>query len=187
MRVFVALDVPEETGQALGSLIRKLEKAASGARWVRAEGIHITLKFIGEIDGQTVEQVKRQLAEVRSAEPVNIAFRDFGFFPDDRHPRVFWVGLDASANLAELAADLEARLERLGIPREARPFRAHLTLARFRSVDGLPRLREALDRVTSREFGATTASEFHLYRSTLKPSGAEYTRLESYRFVKDAS
>ncbi len=186
MRVFVALDIPDRIRQALAGLIGKLERTCRGARWVRVEGLHVTLKFIGEAAPEMVERIQAELATIRLAAPVETSFRDVGFFPNERHPRVFWVGIAATPNLAELAAEIERRLEPLGIPSESRPFRPHLTLARFKSEDGLERLREELRSAGPFEFGSTQAGELHLYRSQLKPGGAEYTRLKTFPFASSA-
>ncbi len=187
MRVFVALDVPDEVRRALGDLMARLAPCCRAARWARGEAMHVTLKFIGEAVPENVERIKNALQGVHSAEAVEMRFRNVGFFPNAGHPRVFWAGIEASPNLAELAAAVEGAVEPLGIPRETRPFRPHLTLARFKSEEGLARLHEALRREASFEFGATRAAEFHLYQSVLKPRGAEYTRLADYPFVRGAS
>lgn len=184
MRLFVAFDIPEETRRSLAQLISGFASACRGARWVRAEGMHVTLKFIGERDESKLSEVKEKLAEVHIAEPIEIAFRQFGFFPDDRHPRVFWLGLQADPALAELAAQIDAQLQTLGIPREKRGFRPHLTLARFNTADGLLKLKKMIESLPSQEFGATTVHEFYLYLSVLKPGGAEYTRLATFAFAK---
>lgn len=186
MRVFVALDIPGEVRGAIGELIRALEPTCRGARWVRVEGMHVTLKFIGEAPPEKVERIQAELSGVRSAASVEMNFRNAGFFPNAKHPRVFWAGIETSANLDELAAEIEKRMERLGIPREQRPFKPHLTLARFKSEEGLPRLHEALQRLGPLEFGGTVTNEFHLYQSTLKRGGAEYTRLATFPFVEAA-
>lgn len=185
MRVFVALDIPEEVRQALGELVARLEPATAGrgARWARVAGVHVTLKFIGEASPEKVESIKQELRAVKSPEAVDMRFRDLGFFPNARHPRVFWAGIEASPNLATLAAEIEERMARLGVPREDRPFRPHLTLARFKSEDGLAQLREALEKLPTKEFGTARTEELHLYQSTLKPGGAKYTKLQSFRFV----
>ncbi len=183
MRVFVALDIPEDVRQAIGGQTNRWEKMCRGARWVRVEGLHVTLKFIGEAQPEMVERIEAQLATIRLAAPVEMSFRDVGFFPNERHPRVFWVGITATPNFGELAAEIERRLETLDIPREQRPFRPHLTLARFKSEDGLDRLREAVRNAGPLEFGSTRTGEVHLYRSQLKPGGAEYTRLRTFSFA----
>jgi RNA 2',3'-cyclic 3'-phosphodiesterase len=196
VRVFVAIDVPAEVRRALGELIEKLEKAcheargsrrgSAGTRWVRTEGMHATLKFIGEVTPPKVEDIKAALGAIHSPAPVELRFRGTGFFPNPRHPRVFWAGIEASPNLAELAGGVDRGLQSLGIPGETRPFHPHLTLARFKSEEGLEKLHAALDKLGPLEFGATRATEFYLYQSVLKHGGAEYTRLAEFPFVKGA-
>jgi 2'-5' RNA ligase len=186
VRVFVALDVPEEVRQAVGELMGKVEPACRGARWVRMQGMHLTLKFIGETTPEGVERIRSELGAVRSAAPVAMRFRNVGFFPNAKHPRVFWAGIEASPNLAEIAAEVERRMEGLGIAREERAFKPHLTLARFKSEDGLPRLHEALAKAAPFEFGGARSEEFHLYQSVLKRGGAQYTKLATFRFTGQA-
>jgi len=187
LRIFVALDIPGEIRERISDASAKLARACPEGRWARVEGLHVTLKFIGETMEEKVGHIKAELAKVRSTAPVEMDFRDGGFFPNDRHPRVFWVGINATPNLAELAADVERRLEPLGIPREQRPFRPHLTLARFGSEEGLERLREAIRGLGALQFGATRTSELFLYQSRLKPGGAEYTRLAKFVFAEGAA
>lgn len=187
MRVFVALDVPEEVRAALRDVIARLREAGGGARWVRPEGIHITLKFIGETPEATIPPIRDALAGLRSPSPVEMSFRGLGFFPDARRPRVFWAGIEPSPNLGEIAAGVERALELLGFPLEARPFHPHLTLARLQPGVGTGRLREAVERLGAAEFGAARAAEFYLYQSVLKPLGAEYVRLATFPFVEDAA
>jgi 2'-5' RNA ligase len=186
MRVFVAVDIPEEVRRALAEFARPLAVLRSGARWVRTEGMHLTLKFIGEVSPEKVERINAALAGVKSSAPVEMIFRGTEFFPNAKHPRVFWAGIEATPNLAGLAAHIEAQLEPLGIPREQRAFHPHLTLARFKDERGLPELRAAIEKAGTVEFGACTAREFHLYESKLKPGGAEYRQLASWPFCEDA-
>jgi 2'-5' RNA ligase len=184
VRLFVALEISDEIRRALAEIIKRLEGVARGARWVRVEGIHVTLKFIGETPAEKVPAIEEALAGVRSDARVEAHFRGAGFFPNDRHPRVFWIGVDASPNLAELAAAVDGRLTKLGIEAETREFKPHLTLARFKGEDGLPLLREAVLKLEPLDIGTMRASEFHLFRSELLPGGARYTRLASFPFVE---
>ncbi len=186
MRIFVALDIPDEVRGKLSDLSARLKRACPQARWARVEGMHVTLKFIGEATPEQVERIKVELAHLRSAALVEMSFRGVGFFPNDHHPRVFWAGILATPNLAELAAEIEQRLEPLGIEREQRPFRPHLTLARFNSLEGLGCLREEVQNSGPLEFGATRTGELHLYQSRLKPGGAEYARLATFSFASSA-
>jgi len=184
VRLFVALDVPEQTRHLLGELIQKFESVCRGARWMRPESIHVTLKFIGDVDETKLPVIKDSLSQVKFKAPVEIAFRHFGFFPNERHPQVFWLGIEAGPELAALASDVGSSLESAGIPADSRAFKPHLTLARFKTEEGIAKLRDAVAPVTHQSFGATTAAEFHLYESVLNSSGAVHTRLATYRFVE---
>jgi RNA 2',3'-cyclic 3'-phosphodiesterase len=189
VRLFVALDFPEAVRASLRDLIARLRPLSSGARWARPEGMHITLKFIGETDRGKLEAISSALASVHSARTVEMQFRGLGFFPNERKPRVLWCALEASPNLATLAADIESVLEPTGTTRETRTFVPHLTLARFDSQHGLKgadKLVGAAEELRSYEFGAARESEFYLYESVLKPSGAEYKRLAAFPFVQDS-
>jgi 2'-5' RNA ligase len=154
------------------------------ARWVRPENLHVTMKFIGHVEAGKLDPIRAALGDVRSEQPVELRFRGLGFFPNEKRPRVFWVGIDASPNLALLAGEIDACLEKLGIPRETREFAPHLTLTRFDPPGISEKLRAAARENYAREFGALRTGEFHLIESKTRPTGAEYTRLSSFRFAK---
>ncbi len=188
------MEVPEEVKGKIREFVKKLEaecKGTRGARWARVEGMHVTLKFIGEVSAEKAEEIQNALAEVKwaagsgetSGGVVEMNFRGVGFFPNAKHPRVFWAGIEATPNLAEMAEEIEKRMEGLGIPREERAFRPHLTLARFKTEEGLGKLREAMEKAGVMEFGGTRSSEFHLYESKLLRGGAVYMRLARFSFA----
>jgi RNA 2',3'-cyclic 3'-phosphodiesterase len=187
VRLFVALDLTQEIRVALREQIAKLQPLCKNARWVRSEGMHVTLKFIGHVDAGKLDAIRAALATVRSGAPVEMGVRGVGFFPDVRRPRVLWCGIEPSANLAPLAAETERVLEPLGVPPEERAFAPHLTLARLKDSQGLGKLVQAAAELKSRDFGSTRAAQFHLFESFTKPSGAEYKKIESYAFVKGAA
>ena len=180
MRLFVAIDIPHEVRSSISATVAKLRPAAPQARWVRIEGLHVTLKFIGEIPAEKVGEIRSALSSVPARAPINVRFRTLGFFPHARRPRVFWAGVEAGAELAILAADVDTALQPLGIAREERAFSPHLTLARFDPPIAQNSLHAAIEKSGSFEFGATTAAEFLLYQSVLKRGGAEYTRLATF-------
>jgi 2'-5' RNA ligase len=180
MRLFVAMDIPEDVRSAISALVAKLRPTHRNARWVRIEGLHVTLKFIGETPPEKAEEAKTSLAGIPSRAPITTNFRGLGFFPNERRPRVLWAGVEAGLELASLAAAVDAALASLGFPREERAFSPHLTLARFDTPGGLDPLRAAIESAGPLEFGRTTAREFHLYQSILKRGGAEYTRLATF-------
>jgi len=185
MRLFVALDFPDEVRNAIRDLIARLKPLCRDARWVRPEAMHITLKFIGETDATRLESIRTALGPIHSPQSVEMRFRGVGFFPNDRRPRVAWCGVEASANLAQLAADVECALEPLGIPRESRAFTPHLTLARFQTPARLDDLVQAAKELAASDFGTARETNFHLFESILKPSGAEYRRVATYAFVRE--
>lgn len=187
MRLFVALDVPSQVREALAELSARLKKTCSSARWVRLENVHITLKFIGEISLETVEKIREALGSLPEFAPILLRFAGLGFFPSARRPRVFWAGVEPSPELAALAGTIEAKLEPLGIPAEKREFHPHLTLARFEATQGTQALVAAVEALEAPQFGSETFHEFHLYRSVLKRSGAEYTRLVTYSLQRGAA
>jgi 2'-5' RNA ligase len=187
VRLFIAIDVPEEVRRRVAAFAAAMRERAPRARWVRLDGVHVTLKFIGETAPEKAEAIRRALAPVRTAAPVEMEFRGAGFFPNEKRPRVFWVGIHSTPALADLAAEIERRLEPLGIARESRPFNAHLTLARFETPRESGELGRALAEGGEREFGRAVAREFHLYESRLKPGGARYARIESFTFAPETT
>jgi len=191
MRLFVALELPGDVRAALVDLIAQLKPFCPGASWAGTEGMHVTLKFIGhaigDADAEKFGAARTALATVKSAAPVDIRYRGIGFFPNARRPRVMWCGIEAAANLATLAAHIERSLEPLGIPHEERAFVPHLTLARFKSPEGLSALAKKSQEFARRDFGSSRETEFHLFESKLKPGGAEYRKIESYSLVRTAA
>jgi RNA 2',3'-cyclic 3'-phosphodiesterase len=187
VRVFVALDVPEPVRARLAELSARLKKVCPNARWVRLEGVHITLKFIGEVSPEKLEQTRHALGELPNFGPITVRFAGLGFFPSACRPRVFWAGVEADPKLAELASAIEVKLRPLGFAPEQRSFHPHLTLARFEPPQGTQALRQAVEAMGAPEFGEETFWEFHLYQSVLKRSGAEYTRLVTYPFSRESA
>ncbi len=183
MRLFVALEIPSAVRENLAALLKSLRAVSPQTRWGRPQNLHVTLKFIGEVPETKLAAIRGALADVRSGQPVTLDFRGLGFFPNERHPRVFWAGIEASPNLKTLAADIDGATEKLGIPREQRPFSPHLTLARFERPQLPEKLRAAIQENARRDFGSVRTSQFHLIESKLKSSGAEYTTVESFPFT----
>ena len=183
MRLFVAVEIPSAVRANLTQLVRHFRAFWPQTRWVRAENLHVTLKFIGEVEETKARGICAELAKVRSDAPVMLDFRGLGFFPNEKHPRVFWAGIQASPNLKTLTADIERALEAVEIPREGREFSPHLTLARFERQKPPEALRAAIRENAAHEFGSLQTNQFHLIESKLRPSGAEYTTVASFTFT----
>jgi RNA 2',3'-cyclic 3'-phosphodiesterase len=152
-----------------------------------AEGnLHVTLKFLGQTEAARVEPIAEAISTVAArTPPFELAVRGLGAFPTPARPRIVWVGLEPAAPLAALAADLDATLGTLGIPRESRPFAAHVTLGRMREGRRNAALADALARPV--ECGRLPVTRVSLMRSELHPRGARYTELTSVVLAGAAS
>src|SRR6266404_1714886 len=129
MRVFVGLDIGEDIRGRIAEFVAEVRGFAPEVRWVAVESLHVTLKFIGEKPDSVVAEIEKALRMI-SAEPFEISFRGYGFFPTARAARVFWIGIEAGEGLGLLARVVEEQLARIGIAKEDRAFSPHLTLAR---------------------------------------------------------
>jgi len=177
MRIFIALDIPVEVRARLSEYMERARSYAPEARWARVEGLHVTLKFVGHVSDERVEQIKAALASIKTA-PFAVRFEGIGFFPNPKAARVFWAGV-GSTELPALASAIDAALEKLGVERETKPYHPHLTLART-STRPLRELQPLLAD-TVPQFGTMTAREFFLYQSQPQKGGSKYTKLERFR------
>ncbi len=180
MRTFIAIDLPEPLHAALAQTQQAFRNACPDARWTRPEGIHLTLKFLGETPDAQVKQIVETLGQIGRFEPFSVEVKGFGFFPQARRPRVFWVGVEAPPALGELAARVEREMEKVGFPREQRAFTPHLTLARFEVPRPQPALEAALAQHETTSLGRFAASEFFLFESKLSPQGAQYRKVARF-------
>jgi RNA 2',3'-cyclic 3'-phosphodiesterase len=190
VRLFVALQIPDPIRNEYAALIDELRRLDGKAhpkkpKWVRPENLHVTLKFIGHVDPAKLDSIRTALAVVRSPVEVRLHFRNIGYFPNEKRPRVIWGGMEASENLAPLAHAVDQQIATLGFLAEERAFTPHLTLARLDPPGISPELRAAIEKQMTHDFGGLHSSEFHLIESKLKPTGAEYTTLRSYSFVSN--
>jgi len=191
MRVFIALDIDDAIRRRIHRFLEGVSGFAPDARWVRPESLHVTLKFIGEKPIETVEEIKRALSSIR-AQPIEISFRGYGFFPTAKAARVFWVGIESGPALSSLATAVDETTFALGVPKEDHPFTPHLTLARGgrsgapgrRNEDSpnknFQRLQEKLTALATPDFGTMSAHEFFLYQSQLSSGGSRYTKIGSF-------
>jgi 2'-5' RNA ligase len=186
VRVFAALNLPPELCNRLGDVIAGLSTSLphGAVRWVRAAGIHLTLKFYGNVTRERLPELQSVLAQAaESASPISLELQGLGIFPSPIRPRVIWVGLAGDLErLNELQKRVEDASAVLGFKPEPRGFTPHLTLGRvngnLRSLER-QRLAEGLAaaREQSLDLGAFTADTLSLIRSELKPTGSVYTPL----------
>lgn len=174
VRAFVALDIDDEALTRIADLIAALRPRNPGLRLVGAAGIHLTLRFLGPSRPEAIELMRPALALAAARCPAGAArIAGLGLFPERGAPRVLWLGLDLPPETRELQAACEAAAVAAGYSREARPFRPHLTLGRWRERAPRPTLPPV-------ELGVARLDRLVLYRSELRPAGAVYTPLAGF-------
>ncbi len=186
IRSFLALDPPEDVLREVGAVQGRLRKLIEGEiRWVRPEGIHLTLKFFGDVSGGDVANIAAVVEKAAAGErPFSLAIGGAGVFPDPHRPRVLWLGMNGDVErLLAFQKGLEQTLHGIGIPREERPFRPHLTLGRIKTSRGLIGLAGALEKGEEYTAGRFVASGLSLIQSELTPKGAVYTKLKWFPFM----
>lgn len=174
MRLFIAIDLPEDLKQALG----RLRVDIHGAHWVPVEQIHLTLAFLGEVEESVVECLAEPLMRIQVA-GFKLNFSGFGCFPSRHRPRVLWIGVEPRACLHDLAAKVREAVLACGIPQEDRPFSPHITLARLKFPDN----RESdafLNQPQTPNLGPFVVKEFTLFQSRLMPQGAVHLPVKSF-------
>lgn len=180
VRVFIAVPLDPKLRDAAAGLRRHLCSTADVLRWVPPGNLHFTLKFLGEIAEGRLAKVANAVREAaRRTRPFTITLAGAGAFPSVRRPQVVWVGVsEGSDTLVALSRDLDGALHRMKFPRERRPFRPHLTVARARQGGPLPDLSGALSDVGAFVVGSQAVDAVVVMESQLHPSGATYRPIE---------
>lgn len=167
-------------------MVRLRSSRTLAVRWMAAGNIHLTLKFLGDTEPAALNSLGDQLERIAlNFRPMELVVGGLGSFPNSRQPRVIWVGVEIPAQLTELQRSIEAAAEKIGCPREDRPFSPHLTLGRVQkhaSREEISDISRALTAVTVGEIGRFQAEGFTLFRSDLRPGGPIYTPLDHYDF-----
>lgn len=185
MRLFIAVEIDRAVREAAVDIADRVRRcieaggrrlAPAGATWVKADNLHLTLRFLGEVDDALAEGVREAIAAPFGGEPFDLELAGLGLFPPSGRPRVLWIGAtEGGPRLVQLAGEVESRMEALGFEREARPFRGHLTLARFREPAAVEVRREA--ETENATAGRSKVHEVVLFQSRLSPKGPTYTAL----------
>lgn len=174
MRLFVAITLPEDVRARLGALANGLP----GARWIKPENLHLTLRFLGEIDNGAAADVDTSLAGLR-APGFALTLKGLGHFGEGRKLRALWVGVDPNSELMRLQEKIEQALQRMGLPPEGRKFKPHVSLARFNSNPGR-RLQQYLTEHNLVRLGPIEVDSFELYSSFRSAEGSIYRVEASY-------
>ena len=179
IRTFIAIEIPGNIISKIRELQKNLKVYGFKIRWVRPENIHLTLKFLGNIEAGDVDKINNAISNtVAGVVPISLAAKGIGVFPGIRRPRVLWIGLTGQLEpLMSLQKKLDENLRAIGFPKEKRPFKGHLTLGRIKTKIDARRFGDALMASRNFESETFTADRIILYKSELKPSGAVYTKL----------
>lgn len=182
MRTFIAINLNPEIKKALIQLIKELDTGNRNIKWIAEQGMHLTLKFLGEIDRGKVTQIENVLERIlEKHRPFSLRFKGTGSFPPGKKAaRVLWVGIEEEESLKRLQSELEAELEKIGFPREQRRFHPHLTLGRVKFQSGLGQTLSLLEKYRDQAFGEMKVEKITFFQSILKPTGAEYSILSEF-------
>jgi 2'-5' RNA ligase len=179
-RAFISVDVGDRIDWH--SLRKELADLGRGVRPVRPEQLHLTLRFLGDTDEGSVDDLRTLMTtSVEGVDPFRLTFEKVGTFPNARKPRVVWIGLTGAEPLMDIARRLEEGVVDLGWKREKRGFRPHATVARVKYIKRLGRLQSLLTRWSDRSFGSMEVLSIELKRSELTPQGAIHTTFHTAR------
>lgn len=190
IRSFIAIELPDGLKQELNHLEAQLKKSGPpGVKWVNPDSIHLTLKFLGNIAQNQIDEITKAMEEaVQGIPPFHLEIKDLGVFPNLKRVQVAWVGISGDVNkLSLLQQNIESKLARLGFTPESRPFTAHLTLARVQNRASLDEQQKLGQIIASTRFEAIHSIEVNaisLMRSQLTRQGAIYNQISSVKLKK---
>ena len=182
MRCFVAIALPAEVRKHLVRVQGLLRRGDPDVKWVEEENLHLSLKFLGDVDDEPLSTLKGLLSVEALRWPrLKLTYAGIGTFPEHGAPRVIWAGCSGDLErLAGLAGAVERAAETVGVPREHRPFVAHLTIGRVRSGRNVKHLKAALENQREVPLGSDEVGAFVLYKSTVTNKGPIYEELASF-------
>jgi 2'-5' RNA ligase len=182
VRTFISVHIPDAVRREIGALVDGLRPLAGDVKWVRPESLHLTIKFLGDVEESRIAAIGTAVETAVSAKPAfDIALGGTGAFPNPRRPSVLWIGVPLGAEpMAGLASGIESALAGLGFEREKRPFSAHLTIGRVRPAGNAGR---TVERMAESGFACDPfrVDAVHVMKSELHRSGAEYTILRTLK------
>jgi 2'-5' RNA ligase len=181
IRCFIAIPLSDSLREGISALLDDLKKMNADIRWVRPENVHITVKFLGDIDENVLPAIRETLSKIAASQKsFTVKLSGTGFFPDKRRPRVVWVDIQEYQGLKELNEIVEESMVSIGFKREDKHFSPHLTIGRVRTQKNLSSLLEAMETLKGRDFGNIQVRLLSLMKSELKPTGAEYKTMAEF-------
>ena len=182
IRSFLAFPISSELKESLGHILHDLQQTRADVKWVGLGNIHLTLKFLGDIEETDLEKISSVLSESCCRfDPITSHLSEIGVFPDLRHPRIVWAGLDDSKKeFQSIVEALEEQLAKLGFAKDDHPFKPHITLGRVKSSANLKNLMQTIQQITFDGKNQQTFEKIILYKSTLTPQGPIYEVLKEF-------
>lgn len=182
VRSFLAIPIDPGPVRLLTPALERLRSTGADVKWVDLRTLHVTLKFLGDVDAARRERVMEHLRALAGGTPCMTGrIHTVGAFPGLRSPRVVWAGMSFVPDaMHTLVSRLETELEALGFARERRPFSGHVTLGRTRSPRGQKALTAALEALAASDFGSQPVDRIVYFRSELFPAGPVYTPLAEF-------
>ncbi|MBF0224803.1 MAG: RNA 2',3'-cyclic phosphodiesterase [Desulfobacterales bacterium] len=182
IRAFIAVEIPQnifpflkKTCENFKSIIKKTNRIS----WVNIENIHITLKFLGDINIDAIDKIKEAIKiTAKQISPFSLKLKEIGVFPSVRKPRVIWLGISENVKkLITLNEILEDNMEKIGFSKEEKQFKAHITMARVKEIKSYEEIANAINSVSAPESESFMCDKLILFQSTLKPTGAIYNKI----------
>lgn len=183
MRVFIAVELPDEIRKNIVELINELKEVGSDVKWLEEKNLHITLKFLGWVEDRKINDVIELTAKaVAGTGSFKAKFEGLGTFPPGKTPRVVWAGVSEGAEkMKKLADSLEETLSNAGYRSEEREFNSHVTIGRVKEKKGVDKLREKLGDYKDPKFGETIVDHINIMKSTLTPKGPIYEKVKEVK------
>ncbi|GAB4363395.1 MAG: RNA 2',3'-cyclic phosphodiesterase [Deltaproteobacteria bacterium] len=184
MRLFIGIGLPGRCREAIAEAVSSVRERGDGISWTRAENLHLTLKFLGEVAEDRVEGLAEGMARAAGdVRPFDLVLEGVGGFPSIDFPRILWVGIREPLDpVRKLHQNMENVLSGAGFPREGRIFHPHVTVARVRKRLPRGRSERIAAALAGRRFGIVHAESYRLYESRLSPAGAVYAVVREIRF-----
>lgn len=187
VRSFLAFDIPADAKKKLGHVISDFAKKETGVKWIRAEDLHVTMKFFGDVEENLLlgDIAKTVEASLKDVTPMSLDCSGLGVFPNWRYPKVIWAGFLGDVEpVINLHDKLESGLKEFPIKKDERAFRLHLTIGRAKELKSGGELMNLINGLGPIEFGRVNIDHLTLYKSVLTKEGSVYTALRKFEFKK---
>jgi 2'-5' RNA ligase len=185
IRAFIATEIPRF--DELESLVDRIRRSGARISVPRSEGMHVTLKFLGDVKEDSVTEIIEHMEQsVSGFSPFDVKIVGTGAFPNLQNPRVFWIGLEDGGFLGRIARLIDERLSTIGFAKESRPFSPHITIARVKAPSGIEKATGILKEFEEAQFGTYLVKDIRLKKSTLTPTGSIYEDLGVISLAKGA-